>query len=252
MAGNQPISGAYQPYSGQPGTIVVENPPFHPNILNLYGRKFGSASAGGSSTDTVLGNANSELYRGLMATRTQPGSNQQFRIKFLYNPATISESRSLDLNNNVLPSYARNPDDPGQYKTGLNATVNFSLLFDRTYELWDSSYIGTDANTYGVLADVNALYNMLNINQQTVQTPAQLSSGSFQATGKYSLVVQGTMAAVPLDLYFGYRSAGSLKYFGYVNQFDVTWTHFSQKMVPMRCAVNIGFSLMSDLFTSSS
>lgn len=249
MVTTQPISGTYQTYSGQPGNFVSENPPFHPNILNIPMRQVGVTNA---PTDTVLGNSNDLLYRGFLATRVQPGSSTQYRVKFLYNPSTINENRSLDLNSEVLPTYARNPDDPGQYATGLNATVSFSLLFDRTYELWDSSYRFTDPGIYGVMVDVNAFYNMLNINQlNTLSEPYRGGSIPVNPNQKYTTVVQGTMSAVPLDLYFGYRSAGALKYFGYISQFDVTYTHFSQKMVPMRCAINVGMVLMSDLFTSS-
>lgn len=261
MATTQAITGTYSTLSGQPGTFVSENPPFHPNILNLYGRKLGITNAGYGRdnpivdlpVDTVRGVANDELYRGLMVTRpTTGGYAQQYRVNFLYNPATIHESRSLDLNNDVLPTYARNPDDPGQYATGMNTSIGFSLLFDRTYELWDKAYAGTEAGTFGVMADVNAFYNMLNINQQVTVTPPQAIGGSvpFSSTS-YGQIVQGAMTAVPVDLYFGYKSPGALKYFGYITQFDVTYTHFTQKMVVQRCAINIGFQVMSDLYTTS-
>lgn len=251
MATTQNISGVFSPLSGQPGYAVSENPPFHPNILNIPMRQVGVTN--GPTSDTVKGQANSELYRGLMVTKPQPGApTTQYRVNFLYNPSTINESRSLDLNNEVLPSYKRNPDDPGQYATGMNAFIGFNLLFDRTYELWDISYYGTQAGTYGVMADVNAFYNMLNINQQTTVTPKQATGGSVPFTSaSYGVVTQGTMGAVPVDLYFGYKAPGALKYFGFITQFDITYTHFSQKMVPMRCAINIGFQVMSELFTAS-
>lgn len=250
MANTEPITGTYQTLSGQPGSFVVENPPFHPNILNIPLRQVGVTNTGG--TDTVQGTSNAQLYRGLMASRVQTGQSQQFRVNFLYNPATISESRSLDLNNGVLPSYARNPDDPTKYATGLNAMVNFSLLFDRTFELWDSAYVNTDAGRYGISVDTNAFYNMLNINQLNTQAPVALGgSVPVDTTATYSYVVQGTMSAVPVDLYFGFRSMGALKYFGYVSDLEITYTHFNQKMVPQRCALQVGFTLMSDLFSSS-
>lgn len=88
MATTLPITGTYQTYSGQPGTIVVENPPFHPNILNIPMRQIGFTNTG--AEDTVLGAGNDLLYRGLMSTRTRPGQNQQYRVNFLYNPSTIS------------------------------------------------------------------------------------------------------------------------------------------------------------------
>jgi hypothetical protein len=250
MANTQPITGVYSPISGQPGTIVVENPPFHPNILNIPGQQNGVANGG--AFDTVLGDSNSLLYRGLISTRQQQGSNQIFRVKFLYNPSTIHESRSIDLNNNVVPTYARNPDDPGSYVTGLQATLSFNLLFDRTFELWDSAYVNTDAGKYGTSVDTNAFFNMLNINQQVTQTPTHLGAGSFQDTrSSFTTVVQGVMAPVPVDIYFGYRSVGALKYFGYISQLDITHTHFTQKMVAQRCAIGVGVTLMSDLYSGS-
>ena len=132
MATTQAITGTFSTLSGQPGTFVSENPPFHPNILNLTGRKLGRTNSGYGRDnpivdfpeDTVRGVANDELYRGLMVTRpTTGGYAQQYKVNFLYNPSTIHESRSLDLNNDVYPQYARNPDDPGQYATGMNTTV---------------------------------------------------------------------------------------------------------------------------------
>lgn len=246
---NQPITGVYSPLQGQPGKFVVENPPFHPNILNLYNRQLGVANG---PTNTVNGDKNSLLYRGMFATRPAlSGTNQQFRVKFLYNPSTISESRSLDLNNEIVPSYARNPDDPSQYKVGLQATLGFSLLFDRTYELWDEAYRDTDSGTYGISVDTNAFFNMLNINQQVTNTPASVGTGGSVINTSHVSVIQGTMTATPVDLYFGYGSAGSLKYFGYISQMDTTYTHFTQKMVPQRCAINIGFTLMSDLYSTA-
>lgn len=246
MGTTEPISGTYQTISGQPGYGIVQNPPFHPNILNIPLRQLSTNSPGSYDYS---------LYRGLMSTRAIQGPGlpaNQYKVNFLYNPSTIAESRSLDLNNQIYPSYARNPDDPGQHKTGLNATVSFSLLFDRTYELWDSSYVGTDAGTYGVMVDVNAFYNLLNINQVNVNSPVSLATSEFAAQNKFALIVQGTMSAIPIDLYFGYQSAGALKYFGYVTEFDITYTHFTQKMVPQRCAINVGFQVMSETFNNVS
>lgn len=256
MGTSEPISGEYQPLSGQPGYIVAENPPFHPNILNLSQRQLGVTNLyQGAPKDTVAGFTNYDLYRGVIVTRPQTGqSASQFRVNFLYNPSTINENRTLDLNNQVLPSYARDPNDPGQYKTALNATVSFNLLFDRTYELWDASYTSTDAGKYGVLVDVNAFYNLLNINQLDTTTPNKQQSGGsvvFSPTA-YGFVVQGTMAAVPVDLYFGYKAGGALKYFGFITGFDVTYTHFTQKMVAQRCSIGVSFQIMSDLQSTSS
>lgn len=258
MANTEPIVGTYQlaaQLQGQPGYSLIENPPFHPNILNIPFRQLGVTDL--PAEDTVQGSANYDLYRGLMVTRYNPNgpastsSSNQYRVNFLYNPSTISESRSIDLNNQVLPTYARNPDDPGQYNTALNSTISFSLLFDRTFELWDSAYVGTQAGTYGISVDTNAFYNMLGINQPAQQTSATVSTSTFGSDNRYSLIVQGTMGFVPVDLYFGYKAIGSLKYFGYITDLAITYTHFTQKMVPQRCAIDINFSILPEVSNST-
>lgn len=246
MATTLPITGTYQPIQGQPGYHLIENPPFHPNILNLNGRQLSATNL----------RPDYELYRGMLQTRVTQnvaaqGTNQ-FRVNFLYNPSTISESRTADLNSEVLPIAARNPGDPGQFATGLNSQVGFSLLFDRTFELWDSHYVNTDAGTYGVYADVNAFYNLLGINQLNIQSPVSLGGGNpFASTQKYALVVQGPMSQIAVDLYFGYKSPGALKYFGFVSAFDITYTHFTQKMIPQRCAINVAFTILPENFNSA-
>lgn len=241
------ISGAFTSLQGQPGYVVSENPPFHPNILNLPLSQFLGPSP--------LNNA--KLYRGAIATRVDQQSvyagQTQYKINFLYNPSTINESRSLDVNNPVLPSYQRNPTDPTQFATGLNTQVSFDLLFDRTFELWDSSYTDTQAGIYGVGVDTNAFYNLLGINQINVNAPVTVQNGgTFGAVNTYSQVVQGPMVAVPCDLYFGYNSTGALRYFGYINSLQVTHTHFTQKMVPQRCAISVGFTVMPDINSTNS
>lgn len=222
-----PIAGQeYTPLKGQPGYGVTENPPFDPRILNIPFRQV--SSAGGGSKDSTL-------YRGAMITAGTT-NGKKYKVNFLYNPSTINESRSLDMNNQMLPDYARNPNDTGDYNTMLNTTIGFSLLFDRTYEMWDSKYQGTDVGTYGVSVDTNAFYNLtgINIPQKVPGTHGGKS---------YTKVLQGPMTMTPVDLYFGYGSPGGLHYFGIITSLNITYSHFSQQMVPVRCAIDIGFTL---------
>ena len=241
------ISGQFVSLQGQPGYIVSENPPFHPNILNIPFTQFVGASVAIDS---------SKLYRGSIVTRVDQRSTYvgqtQFRINFLYNPSTIMENRSLDINNQVLPNIQRNPLDPTQFATGLNTTIGFSLLFDRTYELWDSSYTNTQAGTYGVAVDTNAFYNLVGINQLNTNSPVTTTPNGFNAVNTYAQIVQGPMVIVPADLYFGYNSTGALKYYGYISAFNITYTHFNQRMVPQRCGIQVSFTLLPDVQSTSS
>lgn len=254
MASTEPISGQLIPtLKGKPGFALSQNPPFHPSILEV-----GGANKSTRPVDISNVYPDGHLYRGLMSNRidtSQPGSSQiQYKVNFLYNPSTIEETRALDINSEVLPTLARNPGDPSAYKTGLATTVNFSLLFDRTYELWDKAYNGTDEGTFGCLVDVNAFYNMLGINALQVATLSNLQHGAASqrlADGNHSIVTSGPMSAIPVDLYFGYQSVGALKYFGIVTDLDITYTHFTQKMVPMRVAIGIGFQVYADTLTAN-
>lgn len=248
----EPISGTnYPTISGKPGVTVFQNPLFHPSILNIGG----SNQAINPTIAKDFNSRTGSLHRGLLVSGAGVGGvkgNKQYKVNFLYNPSTISESRSIDLNNGVLPAYARNPDDPGSYATSLNTTVSFSLLFDRTFELWDASYRQTQPGIYGVRSDVEAFYNLLGINIPKVQTNTQQQAAPPAINpSKITTTVQGPMMFIPANLYFGANSKGALSYFGYVNDMNITYTHFIANMVPSRCAVDLTFTVLSQIVTST-
>lgn len=223
-----PIAGQeYSRLKGQPGYDVIQNPAFDSRILNIPMRQV--SSSGGGTKDSTL-------YRGAIISHDQT-AGLKYKVNFLYNPSTINESRSLDLDNQPLPQYARDPNDTAQWVGMINTTVSFSLLFDRTFELWDSKYNGTDVGTYGVQVDTNAFYNLTGINYK--QKVAGVHGGK-----AYNMVVQGPMKMVPADLYFGYGSPGGLHYLGVIQSMGITYTHFSQQMVPARCAIDVNFMVL--------
>lgn len=249
----EPISGTVYPsLNGKPGITVLQNPLFHPNILTVGG----SNQAINPTIKKDFNSRTGSLHRGLLVAGAGIAGNTgqvQYKVNFLYNPSTISESRSIDLNNGVLPSYARNPDDPGTYATSLNTTVGFSLLFDRTFELWDGSYRSTQPGIYGVRTDVEAFYNLLGINTPVVQTNTQTQAAPPAINpSKVINVVQGPMQFIPTNLYFGDNSKGALSYFGYVSGMDITYTHFIANMTPSRCAIDISFTVLSQTVAGSS
>lgn len=249
----EPISGTQYPtLSGKPGITVFENPLFHPNILNVGGANQAINPTFRQDFTTRQGN----LHRGLLVSGAGIlkgyKSNVQYKVNFLYNPSTITESRSLDLNNGVLPAYARNPDDPGSYATSLNTTISFSLLFDRTFELWDTNYRQTQPGIYGVRSDVEAFYNLLGINipQTQTNTAAQAKPPAINPA-KITNTVQGPMQFIPTYLYFGANSKGALNYFGYVSGINITYTHFIANMTPSRCAIDVSFTVLSQIAGSA-
>jgi hypothetical protein len=251
---NAPIQGTpYPALSGTPGTTIFSNPPFHPNILNITN----SYKAGTNrSVDPPLAsgfgyNSGGNLQRGRLITDLAPltsGAKETHsiirQVNFLYNPSTIAESRNLDLNNTPLPSQYRVQGDPGAFKVPLNATLGFSLLFDRTFELWDSGYASTDAGKYGVRVDVEAMYNLLGINAPATST-ASTGAGTGGAQASANVTVQaGPMSVQPVHLFFGATNQWSLSYYGFITGFDVTWTHFTSAMVPQRCGIDIQFNIL--------
>lgn len=249
----EPISGTIYPtISGKPGITIFENPLFHPNILNIGGSNQAINPTIRQDFSARTGNLHRGLLIGGAGIVKGAKGHIQYRVNFLYNPSTITESRSLDLNNGVLPAYARNPDDPGSYATSLNATVSFSLLFDRTFELWDGAYRQTQPGIYGVRSDVEAFYNLLGINIPQVQTnTATQAAPPAINPAKITNTVQGPMTFAPTNLYFGANSKGALSYFGYVSDMNVTYSHFIANMTPSRCAVDVTFTVLSQIAGST-
>jgi hypothetical protein len=235
--------------SGKPGLVTYSNPLFHPNMMTVGGS---NAATNPSLFDPNIQSPNGAfLRRGVLVSGAgvagNVSTNIQYRVNFLFNPQTVTETRGIDLNSEMLPSYARSPDAPGQYATALNAGVAFSLLFDRTFELWDSQSVGTIAGTYGVRADVEAFYNLLGINaQQVVSTTTgdPANGGALTTFSKSSTIVQGPMTLSPCNLYFSDTGKGALAYFGYITEMDITYTHFASNMVPTRCAIDLSFSCL--------
>lgn len=255
----QPISG--QPYptlSGKPGTTVWSNPPFDSRILAVGGANqmvnptgITFPSGVGKTIGTTENMERGKMITGTNKTTFGDTNGVIYAVNFLYNPSTIQETRSIDLNSGQLPNAYRDPGDPGQYMTGLSTNISFSLLFDRTYEVWDTdTYFGKPQGTLGCRVDIEALYNLLGINYKidasNIQPPPGSISGpgSIFASTSYGLTVQGPMKVAPCQLFFGSHNTNALSYYGFISEIDITWTHFNWLMVPVRCAVQVSFTVL--------
>ncbi|MFE2539054.1 hypothetical protein [Actinacidiphila glaucinigra] len=201
------------------------------------------------------GGANPGLKKGYMVTafpKNNKANNRFYMLNFLYNPSTIQLSHSIDAANQVMPAYTRSDEDSGTPLVAAGGTLTFSLLFDRSYEMSDSSKFNTIEGTYGVMADIHVLYNMVGINAPQVvwdQGGGESASTSVDANN-----VIGIMQMNPVWARFGQArhafrdklpNLSRMEYFGYVASLDITYTHFSQRMAPVRCAVGITMQLMS-------
>ena len=82
--------------------------------------------------------------------------------------------------------------------------------------------------------------------QNTVTGATGKSGQSYTNPGANDLglgISQGVMQLTFLYVYFSYPGYG-LEYYGYIDSWDVQFTHFTQSMIPMRCVCDISFTLL--------
>lgn len=197
-----------------PGGRANLNPPFDPRML----------ATGGANPAMK----DRPLKRGRIVAVT--GGLQ---INFMFNPSVLNVSYAFDDSN---PDQTQadpnvNPDLPGQ------GDLSVDLLFDRTYEVWERKTTNVAA-VYGVHADILSFYAFLGM------IPADYTVNS----GWETLYPTSQIRRQNAYLYIG----DTLKYYGYVTSLTVQYTHWSFDMVPIRAAVNIGFSVLLSTPTSSS
>lgn len=160
-----------------------------------------------------------------------PSVQSGYRVDFLFNPTTVSVSHNAGA---VLSADQRSTD--GNYVGGTGiGTLQFQLLYDRTYEL-TNRYGGAEvlssegAEVRGVLADVDAFYYVTGVYDDT-------------AKGANAKQIQ-PMQSEPCMFYFGgLTSNAALSYYGYVSALSIQYTHFTRSMVPQRCAIGVTVEL---------
>lgn len=198
------------------------------------------------------------LQRGYMvwdSTQLLTGYSSAARMNFLFNPSTITATYSLIPDTSVqaammFPTAYNNTD----LRVPLSQTVEWSLLFDRTFELWGSydnsgnaingqafENINNDPSVVGVQVDIAAMqqFTGMNANFYSGSSASVGNSSSDQIAGSlYNQ--QGIMMPVYSYAWFGKY----LWFYGYVSEWDVTITHWTQYMIPMRCVINVTFTMM--------
>lgn len=286
------------------------------------------------------------------STTTSGPTPSQRMFTFLYNPSSVSVSHAVSTSVAAYDPAVRPAIDPGTVLLPTGATVSFSLLLDRTYEVSNPANFATnslDANSVGelgVAADINALYAIVGILHLQTTSPAlpstvipglpgsatntqkaeaialqviqsegpssakaaidsglqayvtqtqlkffqtqssykQLAADIIQQLSAAGLSVSdlpttapknppsslggttttapptttfgpaqpvqafGYMTAEPVVLVLGeQRGAWSpvLQYYGFINNIDIEYSHWTQRLVPMRAAVSITINLMA-------
>jgi hypothetical protein len=222
-------------------TKIVDNGAFDPRITSIPTWIYAGPGSGG-------GTYQASLTRGWIITdKAVKGS--RYRCNFLYNPSVVTVSHSI--NTNVLAD--QNAIDPNDVSAGtailpLSQTVQFDLLFDRTYELWDSSKVDKasqyDVATMGVAYDVLSLYKITGIASNVSvsgDTDSKLSDTDLSySKGAFTKSATGPMLWVPVYVVFGEQ----LDYYGVIQELDVQYTHWTSSMIPSRCQVSISMQLL--------
>lgn len=193
---------------------------------------------------------------------------------FLFNPSIVTLQHGLDSNATALtlPQYRRQAADTGVYLVGLASTLDVSLFFDRTYEVntaatsngayshygplgflpetqYEASQIlvNDDPRLVGVLADIRALYRVVGM---TDPIPGvQWTNDSNQSV---TATITGPMQQMPCYMMLAANMLDNVPYwYGYIDSLGITYTHFTQAMVPMRAQVDIEMTLLPDATAAS-
>jgi hypothetical protein len=214
---------------------IQDNGSFDPRITKLPGLQ--SLVGGGK-----------KLSRGFII-QEKPVDGVRYRCNFLYNPSVLNVSHSV---NSAVQAddNALNPNDvtAKDFLMPLQQTVQFSLLFDRTYEMWDSSRVTGAENVFvpalGVGWDISMLYKITGISASVAVTgegtDAKGDSTKSFRKGQFSFDAAGPMLYVPVYLVVG----DTLNYYGVIQDLEIQYTHWTQQMIPSRCQVSISMQLL--------
>ncbi|WP_019629583.1 hypothetical protein [Actinomadura atramentaria] len=184
-----------------------------------------------------------------------PKADEAQMFQFLYNPSEITVSYNSQIKpealKEVLTAQYKKPESgtppnlvgmvpvPSEPNTG---NISLQLLCDRTYETWlkPGKGKGTLAQEMGVLVDVQVFHEMLGMSNFDMNAEFFNFAGSPQYQGPYirnTLTVPPSPTTVMLEL-------GPLRYYGYILNFSVSYTHFTAYLVPNRCVISTNITLL--------
>lgn len=228
-------------HSVAPGKYL--NPPFDPRILKIGAPGLGS----------------NKLQRGRIVEATADDmTGTKHGVHFLYNPVAITATHNVS--NQIVngANLGQTGTATGQMGTLVNiGGTSVDLLYDRTYELWDSSKRHTLAGRFGVYADVLAYYYLLGITGSGETTNENATVANMQQalglTDTSTHVWQSLYPQRPISgkrlmyLYIGDK----MRFYGIVTGFSVTYSHWNYAMIPSRCQVSLSLQFQEDPKTAS-
>lgn len=182
-----------------------------------------------------------------------PGYSQRAAVKYLYNPSTVSADYNIADATAQASLNFPNAGDTATLAIPLSQTAQWSLMFDRTFEVWqsyESSGIpvagnnSMSAGALGVQIDVLAFMQFTGM----LTTYSYGTAGTPPATLNTNLAASangGIMQLVPSWAFFGNTNvANGLMYYGYINEWSVQYTHFTQYNIPMRCVISVNWTML--------
>lgn len=192
-------------------------------------------------------------------------------IRFQFNPSTTSTYYSI-ANSSVQSTYLYPVPGSTSYTLApLQQTVSFTLYYDRLMELNygtgngngtgllnDPGVIGFQADVLQFMQFTGMLYNTSNLSSSAAN--ALLQGAGSTSTLPASALGTGVMMLMPCWLYFSNLTQtpalnstqansvealnAQLKYYGYISDWSVTYTHWTESMVPIRGSIDVNFTMM--------
>lgn len=251
-------------------TSVLVQPPFDPRILSIKTPGSSSTASAGTANLQKLGwnsePANSPIRRGYMVwAKPYPGgASTPCRFNYLYNPSTVMAEYNVAVNNSSLANEYVSNIDQGTLMTPMNNTASWTVMFDRTYELWGSydtngnamypnNEWGNDPRVVGCWADILQLqwftgmwYSASGVTNIDPATGGVISNGINQ----YGPYIPPNPMILQLCWAFFGTAVGS--FYGAITEWDYTITHYNQFMVPMRCVIDINMMMFPNPNNSTS
>lgn len=175
-------------------------------------------------------NRTHNIKRGWIQTA---GKKNPMRVNFLFNVPAFSVSSSVNSNTqydaDAGDPVANSVDGLSEFLVGMGTSTSIKLQYDRTYEMFSAPAEGKEnaATSLGVFADVAAWYTYFGMIEHV---PVHWKDG---------------LLLKPFKQRLSYLFVGpKLFYYGFPSSLDVTFTHFTENMVPVRADVSLGFEIL--------
>jgi hypothetical protein len=185
-------------------SIEPLNPPFDPRMRQI-GAPYHRAR---------------DMKRGWVQT-----DEDNLRVNFLFNPSQLDLGHQVNVDAVRNPDFAPSSDVMSPDYVSMGSTLNVKLLYDRTYELLGSD--GGFAHRFGVWADVAAWYVLLGM---LPEMPADWRES----------IITDPPTIKSAYLFLGPR----MVFYGYLTGINVTYSHWNQQMIPLRCSVDLSMELL--------